>query len=29
MDQVVWQALATFDRINAARAPTALARAAV
>lgn len=29
MDQVVGQALATFDRINAARPPTAFARAAV
>ncbi|MFN3844886.1 MAG: UDP-galactopyranose mutase [Paracoccaceae bacterium] len=28
MDQVVGQALATFDRINATRAPTAMARAA-
>ena len=28
MDQVVAQALATFDRINATRAPTAFARAA-
>lgn len=28
MDQVVGQALATFDRINASRAPTAFARAA-